>query len=100
MSVSAERGLPAIACMCTLCGALVAWNIADLVADVKARRAQRVAESNLAQAESMLKACFDHRVFPVGTAIYRCRAEKSELNTAHFPELGSGTVEFFGRGDS
>jgi uncharacterized membrane protein YccC len=93
--------MPAIVFLCTLCGALVAWNLADLVADVKARRAQRVAESNLAQAESMLKACFDHRVFPVGTAIYRCRAEKSELNTAHFPELGNRTaVEFFSREDS
>ena len=85
--MSADRGLPAITGLCVLCGALVAWNFADISADLKARRAAGVAERNLDQAEGMLKACFEHEIFLVGTAIYRCQAEKSELTTAQIPEL-------------
>ena len=90
--MSADRGLPVIAGLCVLCGVLVAWNVVDIAADIKARRAAQVAERNLDQAEGMLKACFDHRVFVVGTAIYRCRAVESDLTTEHFPELSGGTL--------
>ena len=85
-----QRGLPTIALLCALCGALVAWNITDIAADARARRASMVAARNLDQAEDMLKACFDHRIFLVGTAIYRCEARLSDLTTANFPELESG----------
>ena len=88
----ADRGLPAIAFLCALCGALAAWNITDLAAEVRERRAELVAERNLGQAEDMLKACFQHSVFFVGTDIYRCRAVKSDLTTANFPELRGGTL--------
>lgn len=87
-----HRGLPAIAGLCALCAALVAWNVADLAADLKARRAANVAERNLDQAEGMLKACFKHEIFLVGTAIYKCQAEKSELTTAQVPELRGGAL--------
>lgn len=87
-----NTGATTIVGLAALCGALVAWNIVDIAADIKARRAAQVAERNLDQAESMLKACFDHRVFIVGTAIYRCRAVESDLTTAHLPELNGGAL--------
>ena len=82
-----NRGMPAIVIMAALCGALVARNITDISATMKARRAAQVAERNLAQAEGMLKACFQHSIFIVGTAIYRCAAVKSELTIMQVPEL-------------
>lgn len=85
-----SRGMPAIAGLCVLCGALVAWNVSDIAAGLKARRAALVAERNLDQAEGMLKACFRHAVFVVGTDIYRCRATRSELTTRHVPEVVGG----------
>lgn len=46
-----------------------------------------MAEGNLAQAERKWVACLKHGVFTVGTAVYRCWAEKSEFTTAQIPEL-------------
>lgn len=87
-----QRGLPVIVGLCAVCAALVAWSIADIVSDARARKAAAVAERNLVQAEGMLKACFKHEIFLVGTAIYRCQAEKSELTTAQVPELRGGAL--------
>ncbi len=65
-----------------------------VAAEAEARQTiqRAIAARNLEQAESMLTACFDDGVLVVGTAIYRCRAVKSELTTADVPDLkGSNT---------
>lgn len=85
--MSAERGVALIAILCTLCGALVAWNVTAIAAELKARKAADIAAGNLAQAEACVVACLHDGVCIFGTAIYRCRTEKSELTTADFPEL-------------
>ena len=90
--MSADRGLPLIATLVLINGASAAWCIADLHADLRLRRANAIAEANLTQAEGMLKACFRHGGFTVGTAIYHCQAKKSELTTAHVPELSHARV--------
>lgn len=90
-----QRGLPLIAGLCTLCGALVAWNITDLVAGARIAKVQTVADANLQQAEQKWTACLRNTYFTVGTAIYRCRTEKSELTTAQVPELGNTPVATF-----
>ena len=90
-----DRGLPTIAGLCALCGALAAWNIADLAAGVRIAKVQTVADANLQQAEQKWTACLHNTYFTVGTAIYRCRTEKSELTTAHVPELGNPPIATF-----
>jgi hypothetical protein len=85
-----ERGLPTIAGLCALCGALVAWNVTDLAAGIRARRAADVAERNLTQAERMWTACLRNAFFVVGDDIYLCRARKSGLTTAQVPEVSGG----------
>lgn len=63
-------------------------------AETEARQTieRAIAARNLDQAESMLTACFDDGVLVVGTAIYRCRAVKSEMTTADVPELTSSNT--------
>lgn len=56
-------------------------------AALKVARARAIGNSNLMQAESKWVACLRGGIFTVGTAIYRCRAEKSELTTAQVPEV-------------
>lgn len=86
MSADHQRGLPLIAGLCALCGALAAWNVADLVADVRIARARAVAEENLAQAEGMWMACHRDGIYTVGTDIYLAETRKSQLTTAQVPE--------------
>ena len=90
-----ERGLSLIVGLCALCGALVAWNVTDLAAGIRARRAADVAERNLTQAERMWTACLRNAFFIVGTDIYLCRARKSEFTTAQVPELNNPTAATF-----
>jgi hypothetical protein len=63
-------------------------------AETEARQTieRTIAARNLEQAESLLTACFDHDVLIVGTAIYRCKAVKSEMTTADVPELKSNNT--------
>lgn len=75
-------------------GMLIEWHGAERRADVRVAKARAVGERNVIQAEDMLRACFQHTVFFVGSDIYRCRAVKSELTTAHFPELGKREAVF------
>lgn len=82
-----HRGLPLIVGLCALNAALVTWCAADLHADLRLRQVRAVAEGNLAQAERKWVACLKHGVFTVGTAVYRCWAEKSEFTAAQIPEL-------------
>lgn len=85
-----ERGLPLIVGLCALCGALVAWNITDLAAEIRARRAADVADRNLVQAERLWVACLRNAFFVVGTDIYLCHARKAKLTTAQVPEAVGG----------
>lgn len=81
------RGLPIIAGLCILNGAIVSWNIAGLHAQLQIDKALAVGEANLQQAESRFVACLKHGLFTVGTAIYHCEAKRSELTTAQVPEM-------------
>lgn len=89
------HGLPAIAALILLNGLIVGWNIADLSAGLRIAKVQTVADANLLQAEQKWMACLRNTYFTVGTAIYRCRTEKSELTTAHVPELGNPPIATF-----
>lgn len=93
--MSADRGLPLIAGLCALCGALAAWNIADLAAGVRVAKAQTVADANLQQAERKWMACHRSEVYTVGTDIYLAATKKSQLTTAQVPELGNSTTATF-----
>lgn len=85
--MSADRGLPLIAGLCALCGALAAWNIADLAAGVRVAKAQTVADANLQQAERKWMACHRGGFYTVGTAVFVCEARKSDLTVAQLPEV-------------
>jgi hypothetical protein len=65
-----------------------------VAAEAEARQTieRTIAARNLDQAERMLTACFEHDVLIVGTAIYRCKAVKSEMTTADVPELKSSNT--------
>lgn len=80
-------GLPQIVALSALASALIVGNIASLASDLEIRRQSTVADSNLEQAERILKACFKHGYFPIDDRIYKCRAEKTELTLRHVPEL-------------
>ncbi len=84
----AERGLPLIVGLCILDAALATWQFTDLRADLRLREVRAIGERNLEQAEGKWVACLKGGIFTVGTAIYLCRAEKSEFTTAQVPELG------------
>jgi hypothetical protein len=81
------NGLPLIVSLCILDAALATWQFTDIRADLRLREVRAIGERNLAQAESKWVACLRGGVFTVGTAIYRCRAEKSEFTTAQVPEV-------------
>ena len=85
--MSADRGLPLIAGLCALCGALAAWNIADLAAGVRVAKVRMVAEANLEQAERKWLACHRGGFYTVGDAIYICASRRSDLTVAHLPEV-------------
>lgn len=82
-----DRGLPAIAGLCALCGALAAWNIADLAAGLRIAKVQTVADANLQQAERKWMACHRSEIYTVGTDIYLAETKKSHLTTAQVPEV-------------
>lgn len=82
----ADRGLPAIAGLCVLCGALAAWNIADIAAGVRIAKVQTIADANLQQAERKWMACHRSEIYTVGTDIYLAETKKSHLTTAQVPE--------------
>lgn len=87
-----HRGLPLIVCLCILNAALATWNITDIAHDLRLRQVRAIGERNLEQAEGKWVACLRGGVFTVGTAIYLCRATKSEFTTAQVPEvLGRGS---------
>ena len=86
MSADHHRGLPSIAGLCALCGALVAWNIADIVAGVRITRVRMVADANLDQAERKWMACHRSEIYTVGTDIYLASTKRSQLTTEQVPE--------------
>lgn len=73
-------------------GMVIEWHAAEDRAWARVAKVRSIGDGNLQRAERMLKACFDHARFSVGTAIYRCRAERSELTTEQFPELRGGAL--------
>lgn len=73
-------------------GMTVEWHAAEDRAVIRIAKTRAIGDGNLLRAERMLKACFGHTHFTVGTAIYRCKAVKSELTTTEIPELREGAL--------
>lgn len=80
--------------ICLFNGGFVAWSIAGLRADQRVVEARAIGEGNLARAEACVAACLHDGYCIFGTAIYRCRTEKSDLTTAQVPELGKSIAVF------
>lgn len=83
--MKAALAITALACL--FFGAVSAWSIGSLFAEIRAARAQAVANSNLQRAERKFVACIESKPFTVGSAIYIPQTRESELTTASVPEL-------------
>lgn len=75
-----------------LVGRLEAQEEQTAAAETRVAQVRAIGDGNLARAETIVKACLDSSVTPIGTAIYRFQAEKSELTTAQVPELKSSNT--------
>ena len=75
-----------------LIGRLEAQETQTAVARARIVEVRAIGDGNLDRAETIMKACLDSSVAPIGTAIYRFQAEKSELTTADVPELKSSNT--------
>lgn len=75
-----------------LVGRLEAQETQTAVAKARIVEVRAIGDGNLDRAETIMKACLDSGVTPIGTAIYRFQAEKSELTTADVPELKSSNT--------
>ena len=79
---------------CLFNGAFVGWSVASLHEARRVAEVRAVGDGNLARAEACVSACLHDGYCIFGTAIYKCRAEKSELTTAQVPELGKSIAVF------
>lgn len=86
-----KTALAATVVACMFFGAVCAWSIAGLLAEIRAARAQDIADSNLGQAEQKFVACIENKPFTLGTAIYLPQTRESELTTTSVPELIAAT---------
>ncbi len=75
-----------------LVGRLEAQETQTAAARERIVEVRAIGDGNLDRAETIVKACLDSSVAPIGTAIYRFQAEKSELTTADVPELKSSNT--------
>ncbi len=70
-----------------LVGRLEAQETQTAAAQARIAEVRAIGDGNLDRAETIMKACLDSSIAPIGTAIYRFQAEKNELTTAQVPEL-------------
>ncbi len=92
------RGCAVAAVLIVVYGLVGRLEYQDAVAaEAEARQTieRAIAARNLDQAESKWMACHHSELYTVGTDIYLANTKKSELTTAHVPELGNPTAATF-----
>ena len=75
-----------------LVGRLEAQEAEADAARARIEQVRAIGDGNLERAETIIKACLDSSVTPIGTAIWRFQAEESALTTAEVPELKSSNT--------